>query len=132
MARVYATPDDLAGWLGSYPPVNAAVLLTRASLVVDELLVGVCYAVDDDSLPTDQSVIDALRGAVCAQVAWWLECERQAAAAAAAMAGGCQGDQRLNQVVRPLETVDMPAIAPDTLRVLHVAGLHPAHPWVFG
>ncbi len=130
MARVYATIDDLTAWIGEYPPVNADVLLARASLTIEDLTVGVRYDVDGDQLPTDQAVIDAMRDAVCAQVAWWLAADQGACAGDAA--SGCQGgDPRLKRFDLN-QTIASTSVAPDALKVLHVAGLQPAHIRMFG
>ncbi len=68
MARVYATEAEYADWLGlDDPPAGAATALRRASMVVDEMLFGAVYDVDDDRLPTDTDVAEALRDATCAQ-----------------------------------------------------------------
>lgn len=61
--------------MGDYPPANSAVLCARASADVDHALVGAIYDTDDDLLPTDPAVAEALRDAVCAQVAAWASAE---------------------------------------------------------
>lgn len=60
----YATVDDLATYVT--PPSNAALLLARASRLVDQTLLCARYDVDD---PTVQA---ALRDATCEQVAAWV------------------------------------------------------------
>ena len=71
MAPVYATPDELATWLGlDEPPAGAVTALRDASLDVDRLLIGVVYETDADGRPTDQHVIDTLRDATCAQAVY--------------------------------------------------------------
>ncbi len=68
MSRTYATEPEYATWLGQdSPPVGAARLLRDASLEVDEMLLTAVYRVDQDDMPTDPSVRDALRDATCAQ-----------------------------------------------------------------
>jgi hypothetical protein len=47
--------------------------LVTATLLVDALLIGAVYPVDDDGMPTDADHIAALRDATCAQVAWFDE-----------------------------------------------------------
>lgn len=127
MARVYATADDLAGWLGDYPPVNAVVLLTRASVDIDNVLVGAWYAVDDNGLPTDVNVADALKRAVCAQVESWLLAQQQV------MTGPQEdGWPRLARAVRPMEDPTKPVVCDEAIRILHTAGLLPVHTWTFG
>ncbi|MFD6416003.1 hypothetical protein [Streptomyces sp. NPDC060194] len=72
--RSYATTQDLAEYLGAAPPLDAARLLRRASEMLDsEILPTAIYDVDDDGLPTDPLVADALAEAVCAQVEYLAE-----------------------------------------------------------
>lgn len=71
--RSYATTGDLANWLGTAPPANAARLLETATRRLDDLLVAAVYDVDTAGMPTKTAVADALRDAVCAQVEWWIE-----------------------------------------------------------
>jgi len=68
MARVYATAVDLAAYPGgdAVAAEDADTLLRMASRVVDHLLIGHVYDVDEDKLPTEVDVIDALRDATCA------------------------------------------------------------------
>lgn len=69
MAPVYATPEQLAEYLGvETAPEGAQRALEDASLDVDNLLIGAVYAVDGEGAPTEQRVIDALRRAVLYQV----------------------------------------------------------------
>lgn len=69
MAPVYATPADLAGWLGlPEPPAGAERALRDASLDVDALLVGAVYAVGGDGAPTSSRVADILMQATLHQV----------------------------------------------------------------
>jgi hypothetical protein len=73
VARVYATRADLIAYP---PPPNITVpeepeatrLLTRASERVDDALLTAVYAVDSAGMPTDASVIEALKNATCAEV----------------------------------------------------------------
>jgi hypothetical protein len=46
--------------------LEADFYLKRASKVVDELLVGVVYDVDDNKMPTDPDTAEALSDATCA------------------------------------------------------------------
>lgn len=74
-ARVYATASQLEDWLDGVVdmPERPDALLTRASRRVDLALTGAWYPVDDNGMPTTTAVVEALRDAVCAQVAWWVE-----------------------------------------------------------
>lgn len=68
MGPVYATPTDLADWLGlDAPPEGAARALRDASLDVDVLLVGAVYAVNDEGAPTDPKAADVLKQATLYQ-----------------------------------------------------------------
>jgi hypothetical protein len=74
---VYATDGDLTGY-GLPPgvvqpaPPESTRMLTRASQRVDGALRSAVYATDSAYMPTEQVVKDAMRDAVCAQVAYWL------------------------------------------------------------
>lgn len=65
--RVYATTTDYATWLHAAPPTGSRRALAAASRVVDEMLLCAVYAVDPSGLPTDATVIRAVRDATCAQ-----------------------------------------------------------------
>jgi hypothetical protein len=73
----YATVQDLtdSGVLGytGEAPANAQVLLDRASRDVDRAINSAVYSVDDDGLPTDSAVAEALKEATLEQVAYQLE-----------------------------------------------------------
>lgn len=131
MARVYATADDVINWIGDYPPANVDILITRASMVVEELIIGVVYDTDVDGLPTDDTVIDAMRDAVCAQVQWWIP-----PTPAAGVCDQEDGWPRLARASRPDPTVGgamaRPDVAPDVRRILHVAGMFPSFARLLG
>lgn len=69
--RVYATPVDLAAYLGAAAPADATRLLARASEAVDDALLTSVYATDVDGYPTDTDQREAVRLAACAIVEWW-------------------------------------------------------------
>ncbi|MFF0894736.1 hypothetical protein [Streptomyces sp. NPDC003278] len=72
MARVYATPEQLAAYTGQPAPADAEQLLARASRFLDAHALTTCvYDTDDDGMPTAPEVRDALREAACVQVQWW-------------------------------------------------------------
>lgn len=68
---VHATPAQLATWLGTDAPANAASLLRSASLLVDRALIGAVYATDSTGKATDAAVLTALADATCAQADTW-------------------------------------------------------------
>lgn len=77
MARVYADRAALV----DYAPADVTVpaepeatrMLTRASEEVDTVLLSAVYDTDDNGMPTDPDVIEALKNATCMQVVWWLQ-----------------------------------------------------------
>jgi hypothetical protein len=75
MADPYAETSDLEAWLGSSrsAPSDAERLLTRASDLIDSIVVAT-FAVDATTkLPTNTDTAAALRDACCAMVEFWLE-----------------------------------------------------------
>lgn len=72
MGHSYATADEYATWANNPGSTVSTVLLERATEIIDEVLIGAVYDVDDDGLPTDDAVAAALRDAVCAQAAHML------------------------------------------------------------
>ncbi|GAA1026827.1 hypothetical protein GCM10009557_05900 [Virgisporangium ochraceum] len=65
--RVYATTTDYATYLLAAPPAGARRALAAASREVDRMLLTAIYDVDDDGLPTDADVAEAMKLATCAQ-----------------------------------------------------------------
>ena len=68
----FATPVDLAAWLGADAPDNAFGLLRSASFIVAHAARFARYDVDSSGKPSDPDLVDALRDATCAQVAGWI------------------------------------------------------------
>ncbi|TMU98095.1 hypothetical protein [Streptomyces sp. DASNCL29] len=74
MARVYATAADYQGYTGQDPPADVDQLLARATRMLEAQVLRMCwYDVDADGMPTNATVLEAIRRAVCAQVQWWGE-----------------------------------------------------------
>lgn len=69
----YATPEEYEAYTGATVPAGIALMLTRASRVVDQVLLSAVYDVDDDGLPTDPAVQAALRDATIEQAAYWAQ-----------------------------------------------------------
>lgn len=70
--RLYATPGDVAEWIGlDTPPDNAKTLIRHASLLVESATRLDRYNVDMDGKPTEYKVAEAFRDATCEQVALW-------------------------------------------------------------
>lgn len=69
--RVYATTSDYDDWTGdrSGSELERRVLV-RASRRIDRALIGARYVTDEQLMPTDPHVRQAVREATCAQVQW--------------------------------------------------------------
>ncbi|MFF8095689.1 hypothetical protein [Streptomyces sp. NPDC016675] len=68
MGRVYATPEQLTAWTGNPAPADAERQLSRASEDVDDALLTACYRTNEQGMPTDPAIVQALADATCAQV----------------------------------------------------------------
>lgn len=66
---VYATVGQYQEWSGDTltPPAMVQTFLRRSSEVIDLAMIGAVYETDQDELPTDAGVIDAMMRATCAQ-----------------------------------------------------------------
>lgn len=73
MARVYATQNDYRAWAEKPDAVVSGAVLARASLAIDNALIGARYAHDAAEMPTEPKIIEAMRDATCAQVQWYDE-----------------------------------------------------------
>lgn len=71
--RLYATENDLAGWLGTAAPADAGALLRSASGLVRSETKTAVYATDVDGYPADTALRTAFREAVCAQAKFWAD-----------------------------------------------------------
>lgn len=71
--RSYATIVQLADYLHTDAPADAAKLLEDATRALDDALLTAVYDVDSGGMPTDPQVIAAFAEAVCAIVEWWGE-----------------------------------------------------------
>lgn len=70
MAR-YANEEDLTAFLdGDAAPPHPERLLEQACDLVDQMLIGAFYDVDDDGVPTDENDVTALKTATLYQVVW--------------------------------------------------------------
>lgn len=67
----YATEADLVPTYLATAPTQVELKLERASRTVDQALLTAVYDVDEDGLPTDPDVQEALRTATCEQVTAW-------------------------------------------------------------
>lgn len=73
MTVPYATPTQLAAFLGATPaPADAARMLVRASELIDNTVLA-SFDLGDDELPTDETTAAVLADATCAVVEAWAE-----------------------------------------------------------
>lgn len=68
----YATAADVESWTGLPAPDDAIPLIRNASLLVGRACRNDRYAVTPAGFPSDDSVVDAMRDATCAQVELWV------------------------------------------------------------
>ncbi|MGW2541084.1 hypothetical protein ACWC5I_09455 [Kitasatospora sp. NPDC001574] len=121
MDLTYATPAQLAAWLGRPAPADAERLLARASEDVDAALLTACYPVDSTGAPTDPAHAGALADAACAQVEYQLAAGEDGTGAAARWSSVSAGSISLSaSSTGPAGALDM---APRALRALQQAGL---------
>lgn len=72
-SRSYATTTQLAAYLHTDAPANAAKLLEDATRALDDALLTAVYDVDAGGMPTSPAVQAAFAEAVCGIVEWWGE-----------------------------------------------------------
>jgi hypothetical protein len=75
-APVYATPEQYAASPYGRAEADGADLvagLAVASRDVDDLLITACYDVDEDDMPTDTDVAEAIREATIAQCSYGID-----------------------------------------------------------
>ncbi|MGD3112629.1 hypothetical protein, partial [Streptomyces sp. YGL11-2] len=129
LRRLYATPEQLAAYLGEPAPDGAERLLTRASEDVDSALLTAVYAVDEDGDALDARVRAALADAVCAQVEHWLATGDDGTGA-----GGIWDSVSIGPVSLSGRSGQPPGaggveLAPRAARALRRAGLEPGVVW---
>lgn len=74
-APVYATLEQLATELNVSVedlPLSASSQLRKASRQIDAVLIGAVYATDENDLPADVAINEAITNATLAQVQYWL------------------------------------------------------------
>lgn len=115
-------------------------LLTAASSVVDELLIGTIYSVDDDQYPTDERIRETLKLAALSQARW---CDEKGdttgtgAGSTAAVTSASIGsasfsmDAKAAAEQRHVTASGRPA-APAAISILRVEGLLPVSAIVHG
>jgi hypothetical protein len=112
-AAELAASDFLPTGISAPTGGDAARLLSRASRIVDTLLLRAVYDVDDDGMPTDTGVVTAVRDATCAQACWWLETGDEA--------GVASGLNSISVGSGPSISGSLSRVAPDAVEVLRTA-----------
>ena len=115
MTVAYATREQLVDYLPSHisEPDDADRLLQRASERVDEFILSPFDIDSETSLPTDETIAEALVNAVCAQVEFWAEVGEEHDV------DGIRGDMSLNGV----SYSSPPTLAPRARSFLTQGGL---------
>ena len=128
---VYATADDLIDYLDPVPD-DAELRLTRASRLVDQALLTAVYDVDEQGLPTEQRVIDALREATCEQVTAWAAGGEDGTGAAGQYASVSIGSVSLTRAASGASGSGSAAtgLCPQAWMILQQAGLTGRGPYV--
>ncbi|MGW1770643.1 hypothetical protein [Streptomyces sp. NPDC002104] len=129
MARIYATPEQLAAYTGAPAPEGVERLLARASEDVDAALLTACYATDDDGDPTDPAVVAALSAACCAQVEYQLATGDDGTGAAGQWDAVSIGPVSLSGRKSGPPAASGVDLAPRAHRALRAAGLLPGVIW---
>lgn len=67
----YASLEDFETYLGQTPPENASTLLKRASSLVAYATRSAIYTVDENDMPLEVKLLNAMKEATCAQASAW-------------------------------------------------------------
>lgn len=131
MMRVYATVGEFMAFLDPDPvPANAGRLLKNASRKLDGMLIGARYDTDTDGMPTDPTILDLFREAVCLQAQYIADLGDETGANAnvsTATVGSVT-------VTRALSLVGdgTPRVSPDMIELIRTSGLLPTYPTTCG
>jgi hypothetical protein len=125
MARVYATPEQLAAWTGQPAPTDAGRLLARASEDIDDALLTSVYRTDTAGMPTHPKIVQALADATCAQVEYQLATGDDGTGAAGRWGSVSIGPVSLSDRRDSTPTANEVDLAPRAFRALKRAGLLP-------
>lgn len=134
MARTYATPTDLAAYMGSSAPDDASALLAKANRFIESAVFRLCwYNTDTETLlPADPVVMQAFTDAVCAQAAWWAALGDSTGADMAGWGEARIGTVMMSRSLTQTGADDSPArqVAPEVWDVLQAPDLTADRLWV--
>ena len=136
---LFADSDDLERFTGEdwtqEPPANAAALIRRASGMVQHAVRAARFHVGANGLPTDDDVLDALRDATCAQVAFWessgvdpTKADTDARVTATSLDGASLSYDTATAAQAAKQSTD--TLCGESVMILHNAGLIGGHPWL--
>lgn len=133
----YATPAEYTSYTGG---TTTDRVLTVASNRIDEVLIGAVYDVDDNDLPTDATILAALKNATCEQ-ALFMDEEGDTSGTGNASTGTLQSasigsaSYSMDATAAAEKRQNTPSgapIAPGALSILRVEGLLPVWPIACG
>lgn len=128
MARIYATSADYETFTGQTPPSDITVTLADATRMLEASVFRFClFEVDEDGYPSNTTVRQAFREAVCAQARWFDDVGDSTGAASAGWGNVSLGSAQLSRSVTSVSGASSPAreIAPAVLDVLQAPDLTP-------
>ena len=127
-SRIYATSAEYQTYTGQTPPTDIDKLLRDASRMLTAEVFRLCwYEVDEDGYPSNTTVREAFRDAVCAQVSWWGELGDSSGAAAVGWGSVRLGSAQLSRSVTATSGSAAPAreVAPAAWDILRSDDLTP-------
>jgi hypothetical protein len=122
---VYATLEQYRTETRDAVASDAAVedMLPRASLRLDELLVGALYPTDEDGMPTDADTVNVFMRATCAQAQFMLV-QDDPTGAKSAYQNVSVGSVSYSRA-QGSQGVGVDRFAPEAVSILHVEGVLP-------
>lgn len=128
MPRVYATSTDYQAHTGQTPPATIDQLLADATRMLEARVLRLCwYEVDEDGMPTNATVLETIRAAVCSQAHWWVQVGDSTGAVGVGWSSVGIGSVNLSRAGPAVSGEDSPArqIAPSVWDALQSPDLTP-------
>jgi len=128
---IYATPQQLAAWVGADIPPSTPYLLRSASILVGRATLTAWYDVDPEGMPTDPGLVAAFADATCSQVGTWIALSIDPATAgadpgrtvASKKIGSAQIDYAVYQATAQARADRATSLSPEAALILAGAGL---------